>query len=81
MLTFEEIEDCMPDGNGCWSHDESGRLLVTAQWLHDFAASVAVVATTKERERCAFLVTNNYGWRNDTKEYCDDLGEMLQEGA
>ena len=36
-------------------------------------------AVRNDRERCAKLVTGNYGWRADTREYCDDLGDMLRE--
>lgn len=35
-LSFDEIEDCFPDGG---SAEENG-ILVSAQWLHDFAAAV-----------------------------------------
>jgi hypothetical protein len=48
MLTFEEIEDAMPEGDGCYSCD-CGYIKTSAQWLHDFAHAVA----TKEREVCA----------------------------
>jgi hypothetical protein len=44
MISFEEIEDCMPDG--MVSDDATGCALVSAQWLHDFANAV----TAKERE-------------------------------
>lgn len=47
MLSFEEIEDCFPDGMLC--HEPTGKTLVSAQWLHDFAHAVAA----KEREACA----------------------------
>ena len=48
MLSFEEIEDCMPD---CAVSLPDGWTGVTAQWLHDFAHAVAA----KEREACAKL--------------------------
>lgn len=51
-MSFEEIEDCMPDGYGCWSHDESGGLLVTAQWLHDFARAVEVMVSGACKAAC-----------------------------
>ena len=63
-MTFDEIEDCMPDGDGCWSHDETGRLLVTAQWLHDFAESVAKT----EREACAKVCEARYMGDNNRED-------------
>ena len=36
-LTFDEIEGCFPDGGGT---NEYGEAVVSAQWLHDFAAAV-----------------------------------------
>jgi len=44
MLSFEEIEDCFPDGACC--DDNTGKTMVSAQWLHDFAHAIAA----KERE-------------------------------
>lgn len=48
MLTFDEIEDCLPD-EVAFSYDEDGRIIVSAQWLHAFAQAVA----KKEREKAA----------------------------
>lgn len=43
MLSFEEIENCFPaegcDGTG------NGEVIVTAQWIHDFAHAVEDKAT------------------------------------
>ena len=50
MLSFEEIEDCFPEGAES-DMPRSGKTLVSAQWLHDFAHAVA----EKEREACAKL--------------------------
>ena len=36
-LTFDEVEGCFPDGGGT---NEYGEAVVSAQWLHDFAAAV-----------------------------------------
>lgn len=41
-LTFDEIEDCFPEG-AC-ALDETGMIAVTAQWLHDFAQAIAAKA-------------------------------------
>ena len=49
MLSFDEIEDCCPDGEPLCGPD--GRVTVSGQWLHDFAHAVAA----KEREACAKL--------------------------
>lgn len=46
-MTFDEIEDCFPDG--ALSDNETGKTLVSAQWLHDFARNIAAL----EREACA----------------------------
>lgn len=63
MLSFEEIEDCFPDG-AC-SDDATGNTLVSAQWLHDFAHAVAA----KEREACAKICDaasqGRGGWAGD----------------
>lgn len=40
-LSFEEIEDCFPEGA---TTDEVGNVVVTAQWLHDFARAVEQAA-------------------------------------
>lgn len=51
MLTFDEIEGCMPDGAHAAIDDdgnETGFTFVSAQWLHDFAHRVAAA----EREAC-----------------------------
>ena len=42
-LTFEQVEDCFPDG---YSTEDNG-ILVSAQWLHDYARSIE--AKLKER--------------------------------
>lgn len=47
MLSFEEIEDCFPDG-AC-TDSATGKALVSAQWLHDFAFAVAAA----ERKACS----------------------------
>ena len=36
-LTFDEVEGCFPDGGGT---NEYGEAVVSAQWLHDFAAAI-----------------------------------------
>jgi hypothetical protein len=36
-LSFDEVEDCFPDGG---SSNEYGEVVVSPQWLHDFAAAV-----------------------------------------
>ena len=38
-LTFEQIEDCFPE-KGCYSRNEDGALVVSVQWLHDFAKAI-----------------------------------------
>lgn len=38
-MDFDEIEDCFPNGALC--HEETGKTLVSAQWLHDFARAIA----------------------------------------
>jgi hypothetical protein len=53
-MTFEEIEDCFPDG--ALSDDETGNTLVSAQWLHDFAKNIAA----HERTACAECVPSNW---------------------
>ena len=35
-LNFENIENCFPE-DGCHARKEDGALVVSAQWLHDFA--------------------------------------------
>ena len=35
-LTFEQVEDCFPDG---YSAEDNG-ILVSAQWLHDYARAI-----------------------------------------
>jgi hypothetical protein len=45
MLSFEEVENCFPDGGLSGSDGIS----VSAQWLHNFAQAVAA----QERESCA----------------------------
>lgn len=62
-MAFTEWVDSLPD-------DERETLTPADAW----AAAVAA-----ERERCTALVAGNYGWRSDTKEYHDDLGDMLRE--
>ena len=47
MLSFDEIEDCFPEGGS--TDNVTGKILVSAQWLHDFAHKIA----SKEREECA----------------------------
>lgn len=42
-LTFEQVEDCFPDG---YSTEDNG-ILVSAQWLHDYAR--AIEAKLKEK--------------------------------
>lgn len=37
-MTFDEVEDCFPDG---MYDDGRGGIIVSAQWLHDFARAVA----------------------------------------
>lgn len=54
MLSFEEIEDCFPDGAVSLPDGWTG---VTAQWLHDFAHAVAA----KEREACAKVCADHPG--------------------
>jgi hypothetical protein len=46
MLSFDEIEDCFPEGGH--TDNMTGKMCVSAQWLHDFAYLIAA----KERERC-----------------------------
>lgn len=46
MLSFDEIEDCFPEGG--YSDQVTGKTCVSAQWLHDFAQAIA----ERERERC-----------------------------
>lgn len=68
MLTFEEIEGCFPDG-AC--SDATGKMLVSAQWLHDFAHAVSA----KEREACATECEAkhaNGNWMYDTRHECAD---------
>lgn len=50
MLTFDEIENCMPDG-AC-SDPSTGEIRVSSQWLHDYAHAVAQA----EREACARFI-------------------------
>ena len=38
-LTFDQIEDAFPE-EGLFSHDESGGVVASAQWLHDFANNI-----------------------------------------
>lgn len=52
MLSFDEIEDCCPDGEPLCGPD--GRVTISGQWLHDFAHAVAA----KEREACARVCEN-----------------------
>ena len=47
MLSFEEIEDCLP--SGAKPKTDDGCVIVSNKWLHDFAHAVAA----KEREACA----------------------------
>lgn len=63
MLSFEEIEDCFPDG----SYGDDA-ICVSAQWLHDFAHAIA----GKERERlldgideCPGLTMEQDRWLSD----------------
>lgn len=52
MLSFEDIEDCFPDG--ALNDEATGKTMVSAQWLHDFARAVAA----KEGEACAVIAEN-----------------------
>lgn len=75
MLSFDEIEDCFPDNTGT---DNDGRMHCTAQWLHDFAHSVAAF----EREACAKLCEDNcagYSYGRETQGPC--LTEFPKEGG
>jgi hypothetical protein len=47
MLSFDEIEDCFPEGGH--TDNMTGKMCVSAQWLHDFAHAVSA----KERKECA----------------------------
>lgn len=44
-LTFEQVEDCFPDG---YSTEDNG-ILVSAQWLHDYARAVEAAHGIKEQ--------------------------------
>lgn len=46
-LTFEQIEEAFPTGASC---DEYGNVIVTPQWLHDFARNIAAIAQQKGGE-------------------------------
>ena len=45
-LTYEEIEDCFPE-NGCSSTEDGFGLVVSAQFLHDFARAILRKAQEK----------------------------------
>ena len=45
---------------------------------HDSARLAWTAATAAERERCAALVDGNYGWRQDTNAYCDNLADAIR---
>ena len=45
-LTNDEIEDCFPD-NGCSSTEDGFGLVVSAQFLHDFARAILLKAQEK----------------------------------
>ncbi len=47
MLTFEEIEDCFPEGE--YSIEDDGPCTMSAQWLHDFARAIENKATVELR--------------------------------
>lgn len=53
MLSFDEIEDCFPQWGGT---TDDGTMICSAQWLHDFAKSVA----EKEREACAKVLRDKH---------------------
>ena len=44
----------------------------------DAAQLAWAAATAAERERCAALVDGNYGWRQDTNAYCDNLADAIR---
>jgi hypothetical protein len=60
-MTFDEVEDCFPDGELTVNGD------ISAQWLHDFAQAVAA----KEREACA-KVCEELPFRNSDTEYMQE---------
>lgn len=50
-MKFEEIEDCYPDGA---SVNEYGEIIVSAQWLHDFARKVEEAIKKHDAEPVAW---------------------------
>ena len=54
MLSFAEIENCFPDGSS--NDDATGKTLVSAQWLHDFAHAIAAV----ESNACAKVLRDKH---------------------
>ena len=53
-LTFDEIEDCFPDD--CCTDDKTGKVQVSAQWLHDFAHAIEAKLEEKNTQQVGWAV-------------------------
>jgi len=63
MLTFEQIEACFPPG--AVSTEACDGIIITAQWVHDFAhaiESAAIAAVDAERSKEAIATLHDDGY-------------------
>lgn len=72
MLTYENIFDLAEAAGVQWLYGEECKL--SRDQLIDLALSIEAAT----REQCARIADECYGWRGDTGEYTDDLGEAIR---
>lgn len=49
MLSFDQIKSCFPEG--AEDYDVPGGLVVSAQWLHDFARAIEAAVLTEQAKQ------------------------------
>jgi hypothetical protein len=81
-LSFEQVEDCFPDGAGT---DEHGRCVCSAQWLHDFAQAVhrrhPSVIPSQQEERVRELERQCSVMRNGLTDISNETYDPYTNGA
>lgn len=67
-MTFDEIESCFPDGGT----DHDGKITVSAQWLHDFAANLQKIESNATLERMRLRLDHADAQSNQLAEVLDE---------
>jgi len=73
-MTFDEIEDCFPDG-GIYETDDGAGITTSAQWLHDFARNVANKECESLRLQLAIVRTLRDCAEQDANQFEQQLTE------